>query len=142
MLNSTDVLSYRTTSHNASLSFEIRVNDRPIGEFFYGKSAEENTTPVPFRLFRSGLGIQPVQLLGADPEKKVVAVCSCGQWGCGSVRCDVVKSWDNKVVFTEFTVDPMHSKPFDRSVKFVFLENNYDAVASSIFREVNEYKGV
>ena len=96
--------------------------------------------PRQSRKIQNGLALLPLNRLNADPEKRVFAVCSCGEWGCASVRCDVVKSWDGHILFRDFTIDPLHSEPIFNRLMFNFSIANYDAVVSDIFDEIKAYE--
>lgn len=134
MLSSVNILSYRSTDDHKR-SFELLVDNQPIRKF-----ANSSASSIPSRLFKNGLALLPVDHLDNATKKRIVAVCSCGEWGCGSIRCDVSKSWDENIIFRDFTIDPLHSKPTSNMLMFSFSAANYDSVISEILHEIEEFE--
>lgn len=68
-------------------------------------------------------------------ELYVLGVCSCGNEGCGSAVCEIVREKDY-VVFRNFRYG--HSLPKD--AEFKFTNENYDSVMRAIFGDIEKYK--
>jgi hypothetical protein len=69
-------------------------------------------------------------------EVRIVAVCSCGEYGCGRSLCRVVHE-DDSVLFHDFEGDLGSEK----SLKgFRFSSVNYSSVISEIVKRANEYE--
>ena len=134
MPTSGNILDFQA-SKNHKLSFELLVDGRPIGEI-----AGSSAISILYWLFKTGVALFPLNCLDSDSGKRIVAVCPCGEYGCGCVRCDVVKSWDGNIVFRDFTTDPFCSESKFNTLMFCFSAVNYDSVVSRILHEIEEYE--
>jgi hypothetical protein len=129
-----NILSYQSLESHG-LSFEILVDGEPIG-----KKIGSSGTSVPYWLFKTGVALHPLNRIGTDMEKRVVAVCSCGEYGCSSMSCNIVRSWDDNIVFRDFERVPFSSNPFFDPSLFYFSPINYDSVISEIFEEIHKFR--
>jgi len=129
-----NILGYRTVE-NHTLSFELLVDDEPIG-----KVVGSSDTAIPYWLFKNGVALSPIARLGSGTEKRVVAVCACGAFGCSCIRCDVVQSWDGNIVFRDFTRNLFSSNSVFNLLMFSFSAVNYDFVVTDIFQKIQESK--
>jgi hypothetical protein len=127
-----NILSYQRLE-NHGLSFEILVDGEPISN-----KVGSSDTSVPYWLFKTGVALHPLSQIGTDIETRVVAVCSCGEYGCSSISCKVVRSWDNNIVFRDFTRVPVSANPFFDPSLFYFAPVNYDSVINEIFEEIRK----
>jgi hypothetical protein len=64
-----------------------------------------------------------------DPERRIVCVCSCGEYGCGHTSCRVEQAGD-LIRLCKFAGDA--SKP--ESVFVVSLTNYRDVIAAIVAR--------
>lgn len=115
-----NTLSYRCTDDNG-LSFELLVDGQPLGE-----RVSSTHAAIPYWIIETGLP----HLTEAEPDVRMVAVCSCGEYGCGHTRCRVVRDGD-VVLFYDFDLD-IRTK--GRGEVFEFARSNYDEVVSEIVR--------
>lgn len=136
MFNSINTLDFRV-SKNHGLSFELLVDGKPISQI-----AGSSSKSIPYWLFMTGVALLPLSYLGSDSDRRVVAVCSCGEWGCGSLRCNIVKSWDGNVVFRDFTTDLSCSELAFSMMMLCFSAANYDFVVSEILHTVKAYENL
>lgn len=127
-----NILGYRSVE-NHTLSFELLVDGESIAEV-----VGSSDTAIPYWLFKNGTALSPIARLGSDTEKRVVAVCSCGTFGCSCIRCNVVRSWDGNVVFRDFTTNPFSSNSVFNLLMFCFSSVNYDSVVTKIIQKIKE----
>jgi hypothetical protein len=118
-----------------TLSFELLVDGQPIS-----KLVGTSDTVIPYRLFKNGIALSPIKRLSSNIEKRVVAVCSCGEWGCSSTRCDVVKSWDENIIFRDFLTKISSPASEFNGFMFYFSPVNYDSVMTEIFQKIEEHE--
>lgn len=127
-----NILGYRC-SENHILSFELSIDGEDIG-----KVIGSNNTAIPYRLFLVGLALPPLDRLSSMTDERIIAVCSCGQYGCGCTRCKIVRSWDNNIVFRDFIMNPRASTSVFNLLLYYFSPTNYEDVVTRIFREIQE----
>jgi hypothetical protein len=127
-----NILGYHRSA-NHILSFELTIDGEDIG-----KVIMTNNTATPYRLFLTGLALPPLDRLSIMTDDRIIAVCSCGQYGCGCTRCKIVRSWDNSIVFRDFIMNPKESTPVFNLLLFCFSQTNYDDVVTGIFKEIQE----
>lgn len=134
-LTGLNILSYRSLESNG-LSFELMIDQKTIGE-----RVGTSDTAVPYWLFKTGVALRPLaRLKGDDTEKRVVAVCPCGTYGCSCISCNVVPSWDHNILFRDFETDPRGSLlPFN-ILMFSVAPDNYASVLNSIFDDIREFE--
>jgi hypothetical protein len=122
-------LSYRLTDDNG-LSFELLVDGEPLGDRV---GARDNA--VPYWIVHDDLPHYPPGGAQPDPEIRIVAVCSCGEYGCGHTSCRVIPE-AGCVTFCDFDGD---ANRVGRQKTFQFTRSNYDAVVSELVRLCREY---
>jgi len=115
-----NVLSYRTTEDNG-LSFDLLVDGEPIQHL-----CESDSIGVPYWYLENGL--TPITVMGT--EHRIVAVCGCGETGCGFLDCIVTEN-EEEVTF-DF---------FDGKLIFKFAMENYRQVLDEIAQEVLKFTG-
>lgn len=132
-----NVLSYQSLESNG-LSFELMVDRKTIGEI-----AGTSDTAVPYWLFKTGVALRPLSRLdNGYPEKRVIAVCPCGTYGCSCISCNVVQSWDRNIIFRDFETDPRSSLlPFNLLMFGISLDN-YTSVLKGIFEDIRVFEAV
>jgi hypothetical protein len=122
-----NILSYRTNNENG-LSFELLVDDTPLAELI-----EAPCKAIPFWLFKR----DTVELPIADEAGEcIVAVCSCGEYGCGRAACRVVRE-QGTVIFRDFYGD---TRTPGRNKSFIFSTENYEAVLQSVACDAEAYE--
>ncbi len=124
-----NTLSYRRTDENG-LSFELLVDGQPLGELVGGRD-----NGIPYWIIEDDLPRFPPRGKNPDPEIRLIAVCSCGDYGCGHTLCHVILE-DHTVVFCGFDADVNHE---GRQKLFWFARVNFDAVVSEMVRLSREY---
>jgi hypothetical protein len=129
-----NILDYRSIE-NHTLSFELLVDGKSIS-----KLVGTSDTAIPYRLFNNGIALSPIERLNSNIEKRVVAVCSCSEWGCSSIRCDVVRSWDGNIIFRDFLTKISSPASEFNAFIFCFSPVNYDSVMTEIFQKIEEYE--
>ena len=122
-------LDYRTSEENG-LSFELLVDGQPLGLLVGARD-----TIIPYWIIEDDLPYFPPNWKDHDPEIRIVTVCSCGDEGCGSTQCRVIREGD-LVLFRDFDYDA--SAEGAKKV-FRFSRHNYDAVVAEIVRQAKEY---
>lgn len=127
-----NTIDYRSIDENG-LSFELLIDGWPFGELIGVPNAS-----IPVWLFENDLpSYSSFDSPGQDDETRIIAVCGCGEYGCGRSLCRVVREGDD-VVFCDFEGD----LGSEESLKeFQFSSVNYDSVISKIVNEANGYKG-
>jgi hypothetical protein len=124
-----NTLSYRQTDGNG-LSFELLVDGQPLGAVV---GARDNA--IPYWIIKDDLPHLPPLGKETEPEMRIVAVCSCGEYGCSHTRCRVIPEGDC-ITLCEFDVDVSRE---GRNKVFRFAQLNYDAVVSAMVRLSREY---
>lgn len=117
-------LNYRCIE-NDYLSIELLIDEKPIEGLI-----EADNQAIPFYFFEKDVLPQ-----GYHKNDYLLGACSCGDSGCGSAECEIIRE-DNCVVFQNFKYG--HSLPKD--AEFKFSHENYDSVMRSIIEEVKKYK--
>ena len=126
-----NTLDYRCTEDNG-LSFELLVDGQPLGELVGARDKA-----IPYWIIEADLPTIPPHGAAHDPELRIVAVCSCGEYGCGHTRCRVIRS-QGVVVFRDFELD---CSPEGRLKEFTFSRANYEAVIATIVAKVRDLRG-
>ena len=123
-----DQIDYRVTKDNG-LSFELLVNGNSVGY----------ESGIPYWMFQDDLPTCPSYMVkGVDDDLRIVAVCSCGEPGCGSVQCRVDVGPDS-VRWFEFDGDPALK---EHSIQFVFPRHEYARVISEIVSKAKAHQAV
>src|SRR5512138_2522685 len=122
-----NVLSFLSRSSPDSLGFELTVDGQSLPGIL-GVTDEDRL--LPWWL------VQPLGLPFNDepddpPGRHLVAVCSCGEPGCGRTTCVVTPEADT-IRLTDFHSD---SAEADLPVSFVFSLANYAAVFQAMAAE-------
>jgi hypothetical protein len=123
-------LSYRRTDDNG-LSFELLVDGEPLGALV---GARDNA--IPYRIVDDDLPHLPPRGEEPDAYIRIVAVCSCGEYGCGHTQCRLISEGDC-VWLCDFDGDSSHE---GRQRAFQFARSNYDAVVAEVVKLTREYK--
>lgn len=118
------ILDYRCTDENG-LSFVLLVDGQALGELIGARDSA-----IPYWIINNDLPHLPPSEEEADPEIRIVTVCSCGEYGCGHTRCRVVAEGDT-VTFRDFDLDV---DAVGRGRVFQFSRSNYESVVSDIAR--------
>jgi len=119
-----NALSFRQTDDNG-LSFELLVDGKP-----FGASVGARDNAIPYWIIEDDLPHFPPHGEQRDPELRIIAVCTCGEYGCGHTRCRVIAEGDF-VTFRDFDLDV--SREGSKKV-FWFPRLNYEAVVSELVR--------
>jgi hypothetical protein len=117
-----NTLSFRTSDQNV-LSFELLVDGRPLGELVGARD-----WAFPFWIVVDDLPRFPPHGESREPESRIVCCCSCGEYGCGHTRCQVVRESD-EVVIRDFDLDVSRE---GRGKVFRFPLANYSSVVCDI----------
>lgn len=123
-------LSYKSRSSQLNgLIFDLLIDQKTIPELIGCASSG-----IPYFLVQSDLpGVNDEPTLKPDC-RRIVAVCSCGEFGCGGISARVFKT-ENSVVFSDFVSDngPIMNKQFE------FTRANYDKVLRVISDDASRY---
>ena len=137
-------LSFKTEekkgTHFSILWFELLVDDESIekyiGEdkaipynYFENYYFEKDTNDLPFQLNYKGKY--------KDKKLYLIGVCTCGEAGCGSNECEIIKDQDY-VELKVFYPSSGYQPP--EEIKFKFARENYESVVSEIKRQAKVYK--
>ena len=123
-------LAYRRTDENG-LSFELLIDGDRLGDLVGAQDAA-----IPYWIIEDDLPSFPPQGSSQHPELRIVAVCSCGEYGCGHTQCRVIRTEDG-VVFRDFDID---CTPEGSRKRFAFTRDNYDHVVGEIVDAARRYK--
>jgi hypothetical protein len=124
-------LDYRCSTDDGYLAFELHVDGQPLALLVRYSSG----TAIPYWIIHGDLPTFPPRGSQADPTVRIVAVCSCGEYGCGHVRCRVVQE-GNEVVFRDFKLTYGDSA----DVQFYFSTEHYRAVVQEIATLANQQR--
>lgn len=126
-------LSVRTTDDNG-MSFELYVDNVRLCELIGG-----DNPAFPYWIVEDDLPHFPPQknVDSSSPTKRIICVCSCGEYGCGHTHCTVDKGGDF-VVFRDFAPETSET---GRNMQFTFSRRNYDEVVSEIVSAASKQKG-
>jgi hypothetical protein len=125
-----NTLSFRTTQDNG-LSFELLVDGELLGSLI-----ESNDTAIPYWLIEDDLPCLPQNWKNRDSTKKIVTVCSCGEYGCGHTHCHVRLHADT-VEFGDFNLG---LSPDGAKKRFQFSRSNYQEIIAQIVKLAGEYR--
>jgi hypothetical protein len=123
-----NTLGYRCIEDNG-LSFELLVDGQPLGIL-----VGAGDTAIPYWIVEGDLPYFPPNSATRDRDLRIVAVCSCGEYGCGHTRCRVVRS-EQSVVFRDFD---LNCNPGGRLKQLTFSKSNYESVVSEIVARARE----
>jgi hypothetical protein len=135
-----NTLTYQCSEVNG-LSFTLLVNGQPLVALVGGMDRE-----IPFHLVDDGLpdasdvAVQNwvaaiPHFRGCEREIRLVAVCDCGEPGCGCTFCRVVR--DGKTVaFCDFLGSGIAAVV---EKEFRFSRRNYEAVLAEIQARAREF---
>ena len=107
------------------LSIQLLIDGEPFDGLI-----EADNQAIPFYFFD-----KDILPKGYHDKDYLLGVCSCGDAGCGSVECEIIREKDC-VIFRNFKYG--HSLPKD--AQFKFTHENYDSVMKSIIEKVKKYK--
>jgi hypothetical protein len=128
-----NTFGFRTTGDHG-LSVELLMDGKSLVEFVHlGDSL------IPYYYFEGDL---PSGYWGGDdPSIKVIGVCSCGEAGCGSAECRVIREGDT-VVFRDFSscVNPHVAEKEKPKKEFRVSPANYDFVIAEIMKQVTDFQ--
>jgi hypothetical protein len=128
-----NTLSFRATE-DYGLSIELLIDGQPLAKL----SPDDEDTKIPYYYFEGDL---PLGYWGQeDANIKCVGVCICGDAGCGSTECRVVREGD-VVVFRDISscVNPHYPEKNDGK-EFRVASANYDSIIAEIIEEVAKYQ--
>lgn len=115
-----NVLGYRESADNG-LSFELLIDGEFLGKLVGGEEGG-----IPYWSI-----VEDLPSAGTDDgsERKIVCVCSCGEYGCGHTSCGMERAGDS-IKLCEFAGDA--TKP--GSVFVVSLKNYHGVVTAIVAR--------
>ena len=117
------------------LSFVLIVDGHPLGDLV--STLAESL--IPYWLVEDGLPtLPPFWQAGVEPDVRIVAVCSCGEYGCGHTRCRVC-SENDEVIFEDFENDV---SDVGRTGRFVFERARYEEVVGELVTRARERKAL
>ncbi|MDQ6786949.1 MAG: hypothetical protein M3033_09095 [Acidobacteriota bacterium] len=123
-----NILSYETCEENG-LSFELILDGKPLADYVKFKD-----TKIPYWIIDKGL-----PRYGFDIEDKIderiVAVCSCGEYGCDCVLCEV--QFDNQFVTLKGFRRERGSDL--KQVEFKLNSENFHDIESKISKDAEKY---
>jgi hypothetical protein len=126
-----NTLSYRKRDNN-DLSFELIIDGSPFGDLI-----GEPDMPITYWYFLDeGFDRQLPRSSWRDDGRRLIAVCSCGESGCGHVDC-LVELGTELVIFKNFGGDTARDRMSD--MEFRFSVENYQMVLSDIVNTAREY---
>ncbi len=126
-----NALSFLPRSSPDSLGFELTVDGRSLPDIL-GVTDEDRL--LPWWLVQPA-GLPPNDEPDDPPGRHLVAVCSCGEPGCGRTTC-VVSSENDTIRLTDFHSD---SAETDVPVSFVFSLANYVSVFQAMAAEAQRF---
>lgn len=115
------------------VAFELQVDERPLGELVVAPG-----TFIPQRYIDADLPTIPPYPgeIPVEADIRLIAVCKCGEYGCGHAKCRVIYAADH-VSFKDFSDSRSSIAP---SAEFAFSRANYEGVISSIVRLANLHR--
>jgi hypothetical protein len=122
-----NVLGYRVSDENG-FSVQLTIDGAPLAGLVGARDSW-----IPYWLFEGDL---PRYGDRAD-DRRIVAVCSCGEYGCGCTVCQVRAAEDGSLTFCEFELDVTAD---GASKSFLVARDNYRAVLSAMLEEVQAFK--
>ena len=125
-----NTLSFRITEEN-DLSFELLVDGESLGTL-----VDSCDKAIPFWLIEDDFPYFPPYGANRDDAKRIVTVCSCGEYGCGHTHCRIQNHADSVVLSDfEFGVTSEGAKK-----RFQFPRSNYNDVVRQIVQLAREHK--
>jgi hypothetical protein len=121
-LMSVNTLSFRTSTENG-LSFELLVDGQSLASLIGAGDSE-----IPYWLVEDDLPYFPPFGEERNLAKRIVTVCSCGEYGCGHAQCDFSRK-DGVVEFSKFDWDV---SAVGSTKVFRFSASNYEDVVKQI----------
>lgn len=113
-------LSFRSITDDLNgLSFELLIDGKPLTE-----AVGCDYSSIPYWLVEGDLLATNEMPSSLAVCNRIVAVCSCGEFGCGGAHARVTKNSDT-VKFSDFAGDIQSGV---RDETFVFTRSNYDEV--------------
>lgn len=135
--NNLNVLSYRIIENDSKytekLLFELLIDGQPI----CGNLAETGDNAIPYYEFENG-DLPYFREEYKSVRQYIIAVCVCGNSGCGSESCQIIKQGDY-VIFKDFSSGCSLST---ENYEFIFSRENYDSVINQILKRINEFEEI
>lgn len=124
-----NTLSFRTSTENG-LSFELLVDGQSLGSLIGARDSE-----ITYWIVDDDLPYYPPFGNDRDMSKRIVAVCSCGEYGCGHAQCRLVLGEETvELLDFDFDVTGEGSKK-----RFSFARSNYEQVIQEVVRLAREH---
>lgn len=132
-----NVLSYRIIENDSkyteNLLFELLIDGEPI----CGNLAETGDNAIPYYEFENK-DLPYFQCENNDVRQYIIAVCVCGNSGCGSETCQIIKESDY-VIFKDFSSG---CSLLGEEDEFIFSRGNYDSVINQILKRISEFEEI
>ena len=128
-MNSISLLS----TNDDGLTFCFLVDEQLLGEIL---GAPGNG--IPHRYIVDSLpSIPPYpNVTPTEPSLRLVAVCTCGEFGCGHTKCRI-RYTEQQVSMSEFVTK---DKPSTKNHSFRFDSNDFNRVISRMIDEANRFR--
>ncbi len=123
-------------TRSPKLWFELFIDGESIEKYI----GEDKAIPYYYfedYYFEKDTNDLPFQINYKDKKLYLLGVCICGEAGCGSNECEIVKD-QNYVEFKGYYPPRGYQPP--EEIKFRFARENYESVVSEIKRQAKEYK--
>lgn len=118
-------------TRSPKLWFELLIDGESIEKYIGEDKA------IPYYYFEEDTSDLPLQINYEGKKLYLLGVCICGDAGCGSNECEIVKD-QNYVEFKVYYPPRGYQPP--EEIKFRFARENYESVVSEIKRQAKEYK--
>lgn len=117
------------------LSFVLLVDGRPMGDLV----STLVDSLIPYWIVDDDLPrFPPLGESAGDSVTRIIAVCSCGEYGCGHTRCQVHSDGD-RVVLEDFENDVSDT---GRTRRFEFKLPNYNAIVREVVARAQAHKAL
>jgi hypothetical protein len=125
-----NILGYRVNDQNG-MSVELTIDGEPLATLVGARDSW-----IPYWLFGDGLPVYEEGHSGSTDAMRIIAVCSCGEYGCGCTVCRVGSAEKDVVAFRGFDMDVGAD---GSTQEFLVARQNYEAVISGILESVRAF---
>ena len=109
------------------LAFDFLIDGLPISQIL-----EDGNEGIPFWLATEGIPTLPLK--EKTSTRRIISVCNCGEYGCGSSNCDI-EIKDKEVIFKNFEGDCGDN---GQTLVFTFNRTEFDQEISKMIKSANK----
>jgi hypothetical protein len=117
-----NILNFKPIYENHGICIDLYIDDKSIYEIF-----DKNIYSLPYWIFDDDLPYYPPGEK-ENNSRRIIGVCSCGEYGCGNINCEIKETRENIEIF-DFQGDVRKEH---RSLRFIFDKLKFNETIKEI----------